>query len=206
MKRIFTILAVGAAILYAEGAQAQSFGDLLKGLSSLFGTSTPAEQPQQPQLTFPGEEELKGTWIYSQPEVVYEGNDALASLAISSVKGQLPSLATKYGVTAGKDYAMVKDAKIIIVRGEKKSALKYEYTPSTGKVLLTGELNKKKVQISATVTTKDDSITMLFDASEVVAIAAQTKKYKENSALQMMGSVITSYPGIKVGITAKRPK
>ena len=202
MKRVLFIATFLLATLCQQSAKAQSFGDLLKGLSGLLGGTTNQAQVEKP--VFPTEKELIGTWIYTDPEVTYDGNDPLASIAISTVKGQVPSLAQKYGVVSGRDYAIVKGSKITLVSGDKKAKASYTYIPSTGKAIITGEHNGQKIILTGHLTIKDGMITILFDAKEVMAILSETSTFKKNSTLQMIAGVIANYQGIKAGATARK--
>ena len=163
-------------------------------------TSTPKAAP----AVHPSEKELAGTWVYHQPEMEYVGEDALASIAISSAKGQLPALAQMYGISSGKLSATIKGSRIILLSEEEKEKLSYNYTPSNGKMVITGEWNDKSVTVMGVATIKDGMVTLLFDAQELVALVANTKQFKESNVLQMMGVVINNYPGIKIGFSAKR--
>lgn len=189
-------------MLCHQGVQAQSLTDLFKGLSSLLGSTTTETVVEKP--VYPKEKELTGTWIYTEPQIVYEGSDALASIAINTIKGQIPTLAQKFGVVAGRDYAVVKGSKITAVSGERKAKATYTYIPSTGKAIITGEHNGKKIIVTGYATIKDGMVTVLFDANELIAIVKETQTFKENSTLQMIASVIQSYPGIKVGATGRK--
>lgn len=203
MKRVLFIATFALATLFSNNANAQSLTDLFKGLSGLFGSTTTQQETVQ-KAVYPTEKEILGTWIYTEPQIVYEGNDALASLAISTVKGQIPSLAQKFGVVAGQDYVTIKKSKIVAVSAGKKANASYTYIPSTGQAIITGEHNGKKIIVTGHATIKDGQVTVLFDAKELLAIVSQSKKFKENSSLQMIASVIQNYPGIKVGATARK--
>ena len=96
------------------------------------------------------------------------------------------------------------DIEMILLSEEEKEKLSYVYTPSNGKMVITGVWNDKSVTVTGVATIKDNMVTLLFDAQELVALVANTKQYKESSVLQMMGAVINNYPGIKVGFSAKR--
>lgn len=201
MKRVLYILILCCAL--TQGAQAQSLEGLLNSLSGMFGSSSP--QPQEVEKpVYPTHRQLIGTWVYSQPEIVYEGDDTLASLAISSVKSQIPALLQRFGIVAGREYATVKGSKITARSGDRQAKATYTYTASNGMAVITGEHNGKIVTLAGYLTIKNGDITILFDAQELIAIASQSQTFKENSALQMMASVISSYPGIKVGATAKK--
>lgn len=203
MRRFAYILLFCTATLFVDCAQAQSLGDLFNALSGMFGSSTPTQEKVEKPV-FPTEKQLVGTWIYSQPEIVYEGDDALATMAISTIKGQVPTLLQKYGIVAGRDYATIRGSKITVVSGDKKAKATYTYNVSTGKAIITGEHNGKTIVVNGYLTIKDGAITLLFDAQELIAIASQEPQFKESTALQMVASVISSYPGVKVGVTAKK--
>ena len=200
MRRVIFLLAICIATVSTTKAQAQSLSELL---SSFMGANSTAAAKPAPAV-HPSEKELAGTWVYHQPEMEYAGEDALASIAISSAKGQLPALAEMYGITSGKLSATIKGSRIILLSEEEKEKLSYVYTPSNGKMVITGVWNDKSVTVTGVATIKDNMVTLLFDAQELVALVANTKQYKESSVLQMMGAVINNYPGIKVGFSAKR--
>lgn len=202
MKRVIFVVIFAAATLCHSSANAQSLTDLFKGLSSMFSSTTTQTEVEKP--VYPTEKEILGTWVYTEPQVVYEGTDALASLAISTVKGQIPSIAQKFGVVPGQDYVVIKKSKITAFCAGKKATATYTYIPSAGKAIITGEHNGKKIIVTGYATIKNGQVTVLFDAKELVAIAQQTETFKQNSTLQMMASVITGYPGIKVGATARK--
>lgn len=202
MKKVLFVSLFALATLFQQSVQAQSFGDLLKGLSGLLGGTTSQTQVEKP--VYPTEKELIGTWIYSEPEMVYEGSDPLASIAISTAKGQIPTLAQKFGVVAGRDYVVVKGSKITAVSGDRKAKATYTYIPSAGKAIITGEHNGKKIILTCYLTKKNDMVTVLFDANELVAIASETQTFKENSTLQMLAGIISNYPGIKAGAIGRK--
>ena len=106
MKKLILLIAFFATMFSAQRADAQSLGDLFNGLSKLLGSSTESQQPVVKPV-YPSAEELLGTWVYSSPEMIYTGNDALASIAVSSVKGQIPALANKFGIVPGTINATV---------------------------------------------------------------------------------------------------
>lgn len=203
MKKIAYIALICAATLFEQSVNAQSLSDLFNAFSGLLGSST--EQTKEVEKpVYPTKKEIIGTWVYTQPEIVYEGEDALASLAISSVKEQLPALLQRYGFVAERDYAIIKDSKITAVSGEHKTKADYTYSPSDGKAVITGEYNGQQITVTGYVTIKDGKVTVLFDAQQLIAIASQSKQFKENTVLQMVASIISSYPGVKVGVTARK--
>lgn len=204
MKKLILLIAFFATMFSAQRADAQSLGDLFNGLSKLLGSSTESQQPVVKPV-YPSAEELMGTWVYSSPEMIYTGNDALASIAVSSVKGQIPALANKFGIVPGTINATVNKKSIKAWRGEQKSTATYTYIPSIGQAIITGKFNDQKVILTGTVeVVNGGDIRILFKAKELMTIVSQTSTFKENSSLQMIKGVIDSYPEIQVGAVVKR--
>ena len=176
-------------------AQAQSFGDLLKALSG--NTS----QTEAPKPTYPSERELVGKWSYQALHMEYSGNDALASLAISSAKNELSALNAKLGLTPGKDYIQLKsNGSLTIGIGDNKVLGKYSYIPPTGELIITLGEENYKVMLTATATLRSDELYIMFNAKELIAIAeATTPKISEEQIFAIAKALINAYDGIMVG-------
>ena len=71
-------------------------------------------------------------------------------------------------------------------------------------MIITAEHNKQKYTITAWVTVREDGIAVMFKAVELVAIASTTKQYQENTTLQALGSLVNSYPEIRIGAILAR--
>ena len=204
MKKLFFVVVLFFATFSLQQTHAQSLTDLFNGLSKLLG-STQESQKQVVKPVYPSSAELLGTWVYSSPEMIYTGNDTLASIAVSSVKGQIPALANKFGIVPGTISADVTKKSIKAWRGEQKSTASYTYIPSTGQAIITGKFNDQKVILTGTVeVVNGGDLRILFKAKELMTIVSQTSTFKENTSLQMIKEVIDSYPGIQVGAVVKR--
>ena len=202
MKRFLLIVTIGIFTLSAQNSQAQSLDALLNGLSKLLGATTETQQVAKP--VYPTAEELLGTWVYQSPEMVYSGSDALATVAISSLKGQLPALASKFGIESGNVYATVSKKSIKAWRGDQKSNASYSYIPANGQAIISGKFNDRKVILTGVVDVVDGNIRVLFKAKELMAIVAETETFKQNTTLQAIKGVIDRYPEIQVGAIVKR--
>ena len=206
MKRLFFLLTL-ATTLSATSAQAQSLDALLKGLSSLLGTTT-TEEPAQaaPKITHPEIYELIGRWDFDTLVMDYTGDSTLAGVAISTLESQLPALASKFGLVAGRDYINIgEDGSVTFVCGENRiTAHCNSYDSYDGAVDLTFYLNGKTVYVSGVVMQQDGQIKVLFNANKVMGLLSQNySKFNENTILQAAKSVIDSYTGIRVGATVK---
>lgn len=200
MKKIVIALAFICVTFGATNASAQSLGDLFNGLSKMFSAST--EQTTQPEIKVehPTEKEIIGKWSYQELVMEYTGNSTLASLAVSSAATQLPTLATKFGIT-GKEYVRIKnDGSIIFVGGDHKVEGRYTYVQPTGKMIVSVKHNEQTITLTGTVTKVDGRLKVLFNANEVAAKAEMvSSKFKENTTFAMLKGLVDSYPGIMGG-------
>lgn len=202
MKRI--ILTIFTLTISIYGSHAQSLDDLLKSLGGLMGSSSEqTEQAKENKPAHPSEQELANKWVFHQLEMDYEGNDPLATVAIATAQQQLPTLATKAGLTANRDYIKFKDDKTMIcVSGERKASATYSYIPPTGMVVITLTNNDETIRVSATATTKEGKLYMMFKANELIALAIQTNpQLKEDSMFAVAQTLCTTYPGITIGMS-----
>ena len=193
MKKIVLILC--GMLCMVSLAQAQSLGDLLKAFS---GETTKAEAPKP---NHPSARDLVGKWSYQALTMEYTGNDALASLAISSAKEQLATLNTKLGLTPGKDYIQVKsNGSLTIGIGDEKISGRYSYIPPTGGLIITLGEDTHKIILSATATLRGEELYVMFNAKELIAIAeAGAPNIGEEQIFAIAKALINAYDGIMIG-------
>ncbi len=209
MKKILYVMVLCFVLSSTYSAQAQSLDALLKGLSSLFGVTEQQQQtqPQKPKVTHPEISELIGRWTYDGMTMDYTGDSTLASVAISTLESQLPALATKFGLVAGRDYIEVgEDGMITFVSGESKISAHCTYYDSyDGQADMVFYVDGKSVSLSAIILQQDGKTKILFNANKLMNLMQQHySKFNENTTLQMAKTVIDSYPGIRVGAFVKR--
>lgn len=192
MKKIILILCM---LCMMPMSQAQSFSDLLKAFS---GETTKAEAPKP---NHPSARDLVGKWSYQALVMEYTGNDALASLAISSVQNELTALNAKLGLAPGKDYIQVKsNGSLTIGIGDNKIAGRYSYIPPTGGVVITLGEDNNKIILSATATLRGEELYIMFNAKELIAIVeATTPKANEEQIFAIAKALINAYDGIMIG-------
>lgn len=201
MSRLIYILTFCVALSATHSAQAQSFDALLNSLSSFLGVS---ETPpmQEPKLVYPSVEELSGRFAYDELAIEYKGDSSLASLAVATLESQLPLIAEKLGLIAGRDYMNVsEDGSMVIVRENYQMPLYCSaYDSATGEASIMIRMLEQNINIKASVTKVDGRYRILFDAREMLAIIAEHySKFNENTTLQMVKGVIDAYPGVRVG-------
>lgn len=206
MKKLLFLITLTTATALWQGAQAQSLDALMKSITSLFVTDEPT-QTEEVKQTHPTQAKLMGRWIYDSLAIDYTGDSSVAALAVSTLESQLPTLAAKFELSAGRDNIMVNDdGTMIITIGDKKSsAYCSSYDQRTGSATMMFRLKDKNISIGATAIDHNGKVKLMFNANEMMELVAQNyDKYDEMTTLQMAKGVIDSYPGIMVGLVLKR--
>lgn len=204
MKRQFILAAFAVAL--AAPVSAQSWQDLFKNaLQSLTGTSSePAATTAAPEPL--SEKELLGTWSYQAPAMEYTGSDMIASLATSTLKGQLPSYYQQAGLHPGK--ATVTFTR----RGVFKAALDkqklegvFRYDDDTGELTIECLFAGNPVSFTGRAKHADGVLTMLFEANAALgSLRASSQQYAQNQKLQQVAAILEHYPGVMLGAELKR--
>ena len=198
MRRLFLIAAFAAA--FATPVSAQSWQDMFKsaiqsltgGTSSESAAATAAPEPLP-------EKELFGSWSYQAPAMEYTGDDMLASLATSTLKGQLPSYFQQAGLQPGK--ATVSFSR----RGVFKAVLDthkvegvYRYDEDTGELTV-------ECLFAGRAKYADGVLTLLFEANAALgSLRASSQQYAQNPKLQQIAAILERYPGVMLGAELKR--
>lgn len=205
MKQFLHIVLLCASVFCVHTSQAQSLDELMKGLSSLFSSEQPSDEPLKE--VYPTAGELFGRMRYDALAIDYTGDSTLASLAVATLENQLPLLAEKAGLVAGRDYVEVSDdGSMQIVRdGKRAAAYCSSYDEMTGRASIMMRVGEQSIYISAIVTKNEGRYRLMFDAQELFALMAKHySKFEENTTLQMAKGVIDAYPGIRVGVVLKK--
>ena len=205
MRRLFLIAAFAAA--FATPVSAQSWQDMFKsaiqsltgGTSSESAAATAAPEPLP-------EKELFGSWSYQAPAMEYTGDDMLASLAASTLKGQLPSYFQQAGLQPGK--ATVSFSR----RGVFKAVLDthkvegvYRYDEDTGELTVECLFAGNPVSFTGREKHADGVLTLLFEANAALgSLRASSQQYAQNPKLQQIAAILERYPGVMLGAELKR--
>ena len=206
MKKFIYTLLLLVAVIASSNAQAQSLDDLLKGLASLVGVTTESTE-QKPKITHPEIYELIGRWNFNGLVMDYTGDSSIAAVAVSTLEGQLPLLASKFDLVVGRDYINIgEDGVITFACGDSRiSAHCNNYDSYNGEVTMTFYLKDKYINVTGLVLVQDGKTKVLFDANKIMELLSQHyPNFKENTTLQMAKTVIDSYPGIRVGAAIKK--
>lgn len=206
MRKLIFIVTFFVATMGTSSVQAQTLDDLIKSFTNLMsGTPEPAEQKYN--TSFYEIYELIGRWNFEGLVMDYTGDNTLASVAVSTLETQLPLLATKFDLVAGRDYVNIgEDGLITFASGESRvSAHCNSYNSTNGQVTMTFYLTGKYVNVTGVIFEQNGKTKVLFDANKIMELLSQHYAgFKENTTLQMAKSAIDTYPGIRVGMTIKK--
>ena len=199
MKRLtLLLLFVGATCLEVE---AQSW---LQMLQNLFGGSSKSEEVATPK--FITASQLQGEWFFSTSEIEYEGDDALASMGVSALKGRASDLLGRVGVVAGRDKIVIRSGNRATLQiGEHRSEGNYTYDAKTGKLAFSGELAGKNYTLEGSTEYQEGKLKLLFNAHKVMTILKDVEPaLTEHEYVKIADQLFTSYPGIQVGATFQK--
>lgn len=205
MRRLFLIAAFAAACV--APAEAQSWSDLFKdALRSLTGgsSSEPAAATAAPEP--PSEKELLGTWSYQAPAMEYTGDDMLASLATSTLKGQLPAYYQQAGLQPGKaTVAFTRRGVFKAALADRKVEGVYRYDEDTGELTVECLFAGNPVSFTGRAKCAGGVLTLLFEANAALAsLRASSPQYAQNQKLQQIAAILAHYPGVMLGAELTR--
>lgn len=191
-----------------QSASAQSWQTLLKDvLQSLGGSSTANSSQEQAAVPVPpSDKALRGTWIYQAPAISYTGADMLATLAVTTLEGQLPAYYQQAGLQPGVGtFTFERNGVFTAVLGTKRLAGTYAYHADTGDLTISFPLEGKPTSFSGKVTCLDEQLTLLFEASETLrTLRGASTKFAQNQRAQQISTILDAYPGIMLGAKFKQ--
>ncbi len=202
MKKITLFILL---LLAAPQSRAQSLSDLFKGLFGSGRTEAAESKPEAPK--FPSAATLAGTWIYNEPIVDYTGDDMLAQMAVSALRGQAADLAAKMGLQAGRDKVRMTDkGRVTLEIGDKSLEAAYKYAPATGTMELTLRAGERTATFRGTAEqTADGALRLTFDAADCMrVICTVAPEAMENTYFKTLNAIVEQYPGLRGGCKLTR--
>ncbi len=205
MHKIITIFML---LTISISVQAQSLMDLFNSMSSSSSTTETTTSTTATTTTL-SESALLGKWNYSQLSVGLSDSSSLKGFAgdatLGYISSMVNSMASSSGLSAGlfsTNFFKNNNVKFII-NGDGGSTADGSYSINAAKSTITiyiGTIDNIQIgALTADVTISDGSITLLFDANTLMAIADKITEVADNAQYQMVKSAVTKIDGLLLG-------
>lgn len=154
---------------------------------------------------------LQGVWMYTNPALKLEGDNALkniaGSVASSSVEAKMKEYCAKVGIVEGIfNYTFNSDG--TFSNTLKKGSLKGTYTFQADEntiALRYGAIKKVKItELTAHVVLSGDQLTLLFNADKLLKFLSTISSVSNNSTLQAVNKLASEYNGMMLGFDLKK--
>lgn len=193
----------------APQSRAQSVSDFFKSLFGSGRTETAAAETHADAETqkFPAASALTGTWVYRDLIVDYTGDDVLAKMAVSALRGQAADLAAKMGLQAGRDKVQWSDkGRMTLEVGGKSLDATYKYMPATGTMDITLRAGDRTATFRGTAELTDtEQLSLTFDAADCMrVIRTVAPEAMENTYFKTLNAIVEQYPGLRGGCKLTR--
>ena len=197
-KTIFGLLLTTAALLGAQGAQAQSLKDLFNkdNISNLINTVTGNN----------AKVELNGTWNYTGPAISFETDDMLmkagGAAASTVLEGKLDEQLMKIGFNHEKvNFTFNNDSTFTTNIGTHPLKGSYSYDPSSKQISLKylGLVNLK-----ADLVYSGESAELLFKSDKILQFITLLSNTLDNNVLNTIGGLANEYDGMMLGFRLKK--
>ena len=195
MKNLKIVIALALACLCTSGANAQSIKDILKGAAeAVVGNKATTATS------------IKGTWKYSGPACEFESDNLLSkaggTAAATKIENKIAPTLKKLGVsgivyTFDGEGNYTSKIKTRVTKGTYKfdsSKKTVTFTPAVGKAY------------TAYVTTQGSTMSLTFSANKLMTTlqAISNATSKVSSTASVLGSVMSSYKGMRLGFELKK--
>lgn len=180
------------------------------GIGSLLGALTSSGAMQQiggliSNALVPTEQQIIGTWVYQSPAIVFNSENALASiggnLASSTVESKLQSYLNKYGIKAGNTTLQFNSDKT------------FAFTISGKQIGGTYAIVNNKIQLTFTGMAQASGLTPQLDNGSLI-IAGDATKIKNflqglaasanRTELNTISSLMGQFNGMQMGIRLQK--
>lgn len=150
-------------------------------------------------------DKLVGTWKYAEPAVVFESNNALKNIggkvASSAIEKKLQQQFEKVGIKKGKmKMTFDKDGNFTQTLAGK--TLSGTYTTKGKNVVLTYTGGMK--QMIGTTQLDGNNLLIVMEVGNLLKYASSLGKLTGNSTISSLGSLLSSYDGMEVGLKLEK--
>lgn len=149
---------------------------------------------------------IVGTWVYTQPAVQFESENFLAqaggSVASSAIVSKVEPYYKQIGITPGAfTFTFNKDNTCsYTLKGQTYNGT-YTYDASNSMITIRGQILTFP---SAYISVQGNQMCLTFDSSKLLSVAQGVASASQNSTLSMLGSLSSSFNGMKTGFLFNR--
>ena len=207
MKKLLCMWMVVCGLLLIPGnMKGQSLKDILNS-SAVKNAVTSVTGGKA--VTF---ENLQGTWMYVNPALQLEGDNALknvaGSLAATEAEKKMKEYCAKVGIVEGVfNYVFNSDSTFTsaLKRGSLKGT--YSVSPEDKTVTLRDTVGNKKLTVStltAHVVLSGNELTLLFNADKLLKFLSTVSSISSNTTLKAINKLASEYDGMMLGFDLKK--
>ena len=207
MKKLLCMWMVVCGLLLIPGnMKGQSLKDILNS-SAVKNAVTSVTGGKA--VTF---ENLQGTWMYVNPALQLEGDNALknvaGSLAATEAEKKMKEYCAKVGIVEGVfNYVFNSDSTFTsaLKRGSLKGT--YSVNPEDKTVTLRYMVGNKKLTVStltAHVVLSGNELTLLFNADKLLKFLSTVSSISSNTTLKAINKLASEYDGMMLGFDLKK--
>lgn len=198
-KKSLIIVAAASLLMSGCGTTGQStLGSILSGaaneqtignvIQSVLGLTTVTQQ------------DLIGTWTYSQPGCAFTSEKLLAKaggeIVAADIKTRLTPYYQKVGITsANTQVQFAQDGTFSAVVAGKSFSGTYTFDQASSKITMKGLL----LSINCYAKKNTGGIGLLFEASKLITLLQTMSALTGNTQLQSIGELAKNYDGLRVG-------
>ena len=207
MKKLLCMwMAVCGLLLIPGNMKGQSLKDILNS-SAVKNAVTSVTGGKA--VTF---ENLQGTWMYVNPALQLEGDNALknvaGSLAATEAEKKMKEYCAKVGIVEGVfNYVFNSDSTFTsaLKRGSLKGTYSVSPEDKTGTLRYT--VGNKKLTVStltAHVVLSGNELTLLFNADKLLKFLSTVSSISSNTTLKTINKLASEYDGMMLGFDLKK--
>ncbi len=207
MKRIFTILSLAAAVLFAgQTASAQSLKDILGKVTENSAVTDIVEKVTGINLS---KGDIKGTWNYTGIAVKLESESlvksAAAGVAATQVEEKLDEYLAKIGLKEGA-FSFTFNEDNTFTTKVKGKPFNGTYSLSEDGTTLTLKYGRmiSTQGFTTAVSIKNTTFEILFEADRLLDLLVKLTSSTNNTTLKTIGTLAGQYEGMKIGLELQK--
>jgi hypothetical protein len=150
--------------------------------------------------SIPTQQQLIGTWNYSQPGCAFTSDQLLAQaggeIVASQIKSKLQPTYETLGIRAGNTrVTFSENSQFSLTLGGKTIQGTYTYDEKSAKVTMKATL----ITINCYAKRNTNGLGLLFESSKLLTVLQTLSALSGNSSVQAVGEISKSYDGLRIG-------